>query len=44
MEKALANWVVVIVGDPGKSMRSMIEEKTERVLVAPYVSGPLSSE
>jgi hypothetical protein len=44
MEKALANWVVVTVGDPGKSMRSMIEEKTERVLVAPYVSGPLSSE
>lgn len=44
MEKALASWTVVTVGDPGKNMRSIIEEKTERVIVAPYVSGAMSSE
>lgn len=44
MEKALANWTVITVGDPGKNMKGIIEEKTERVIVAPYVSGPLSSE
>ncbi|MCR3922069.1 MAG: hypothetical protein NUK65_06060 [Firmicutes bacterium] len=44
MEKALGNWTVVTVGDPGKNMRGMIEEKTERVIVAPYVSGAFSSE
>ena len=44
MEKALASWTVVTVGDPGKNMRSIIEEKSERVIVAPYVSGAMSSE
>jgi hypothetical protein len=44
MEKALASWTVVTVGDPGENMRSIIEEKSERVIVAPYVSGAMSSE
>ena len=44
MEKALASWTVVTVGDPGKNMRNIIEEISERVIVAPYVSGAMSSE
>ncbi len=44
MEKALASWTLLTVGDPGKKNKNALEEKVDRVITTPHISNPLSSE